>query len=229
MIWFLSLYATFFCVSALIKKGCWGNHFPLSWPPHHHTLLERGASPLHTTHTKPFAIPPHLFLELLYFLLVGAFICIRAYTCGDANLFACQGRLSSHLFSPHHSTRSHHRSFREFIAWSFCWRGIFHKYGKYKVSNVCWVGRKAWGTVCTSILAIRLYVCGWWWWWWWCLFPACDPSNMADTYTQPSQKTFRTKRTLAKKLKQNRPIPYWIRLRTGNTIRYVSSFPSPFS
>lgn len=36
---------------------------------------------------------------------------------------------------------------------------------------------------------------------------------------QPSQKTFRTKRTLAKKQNQNRPIPYWIRLRTGNTIR----------
>ena len=38
---------------------------------------------------------------------------------------------------------------------------------------------------------------------------------------QPSQKTFRTKRTLAKKANQNRPIPYWIRLRTGNTIRCV--------
>lgn len=37
---------------------------------------------------------------------------------------------------------------------------------------------------------------------------------------QPSQKTFRTKRTLAKKQNQNRPIPYWTRLRTGNTIRY---------
>ena len=29
----------------------------------------------------------------------------------------------------------------------------------------------------------------------------------------------RTKKTLAKKLKQNRPIPQWIRMRTGNTIR----------
>ncbi|KAG5184411.1 ribosomal protein L39e [Tribonema minus] len=36
----------------------------------------------------------------------------------------------------------------------------------------------------------------------------------------PSHKTFRTKRTLAVKLKQNRPIPNWIRLRTDNTIRY---------
>eukprot|EP01036_Dinobryon_divergens_P025551 gene25551-34109_t len=33
----------------------------------------------------------------------------------------------------------------------------------------------------------------------------------------PSQKTFRTKRTLAVKLKQNKPIPHWIRLRTDST------------
>ncbi|EEP79341.1 predicted protein [Uncinocarpus reesii 1704] len=36
----------------------------------------------------------------------------------------------------------------------------------------------------------------------------------------PSQKSFRTKQKLAKAQKQNRPIPQWIRLRTGNTIRY---------
>uniref|UniRef100_M4B7W1 60S ribosomal protein L39 n=1 Tax=Hyaloperonospora arabidopsidis (strain Emoy2) TaxID=559515 RepID=M4B7W1_HYAAE len=36
----------------------------------------------------------------------------------------------------------------------------------------------------------------------------------------PSHKTFRTKRILAKKAKQNRPIPQWIRLRTDNTIKY---------
>ncbi|KAA6412243.1 MAG: 60S ribosomal L39 [Lasallia pustulata] len=36
----------------------------------------------------------------------------------------------------------------------------------------------------------------------------------------PSHKSFRTKQKLAKALKQNRPIPQWIRLRTGNTIRY---------
>jgi len=35
-----------------------------------------------------------------------------------------------------------------------------------------------------------------------------------------SQKTLKVKRILAKKQKQNRPIPQWIRLRTGNTIRY---------
>lgn len=37
---------------------------------------------------------------------------------------------------------------------------------------------------------------------------------------QPSHKTFRIKKKLAKKQRQNRPIPQWIRFRTGNTIRY---------
>ncbi|TGO06884.1 hypothetical protein BTUL_0418g00010 [Botrytis tulipae] len=32
--------------------------------------------------------------------------------------------------------------------------------------------------------------------------------------------SFRTKQKLARAQKQNRPIPQWIRLRTGNTIRY---------
>ncbi|KAF4124150.1 large subunit ribosomal protein L39e [Geosmithia morbida] len=41
----------------------------------------------------------------------------------------------------------------------------------------------------------------------------------------PSHKTFRTKQKLAKAQKQNRPVPQWIRLRTGNTIRSV---PFPF-
>jgi large subunit ribosomal protein L39e len=36
---------------------------------------------------------------------------------------------------------------------------------------------------------------------------------------QPSNKTFRVKKILAKKQRQNRPIPQWIRLRTDNTIR----------
>ncbi|KAF0901128.1 hypothetical protein E2562_038037 [Oryza meyeriana var. granulata] len=35
----------------------------------------------------------------------------------------------------------------------------------------------------------------------------------------PSHKTFRVKKKLAKKMRQNRPIPYWIRMRTDNTIR----------
>nr|CAD1831902.1 unnamed protein product [Ananas comosus var. bracteatus] len=36
----------------------------------------------------------------------------------------------------------------------------------------------------------------------------------------PSHKTFRIKIKLAKKMRQNRPIPHWIRMRTDNTIRY---------
>ncbi|MQL68431.1 hypothetical protein Taro_000708 [Colocasia esculenta] len=36
----------------------------------------------------------------------------------------------------------------------------------------------------------------------------------------PSHKTFKIKKKLAKKMRQNRPIPYWIRMRTDNTIRY---------
>jgi len=38
----------------------------------------------------------------------------------------------------------------------------------------------------------------------------------------PSNKTFKVKKILAKKQRQNRPIPQWIRLRTDNTIRYNS-------
>ncbi|CAM5176145.1 unnamed protein product [Natator depressus] len=34
-----------------------------------------------------------------------------------------------------------------------------------------------------------------------------------------SHKTFKIKRFLAKKQKQNRPIPQWIRMKTGNKIR----------
>ncbi|KAM3612337.1 uncharacterized protein V6R79_007109 [Siganus canaliculatus] len=37
-----------------------------------------------------------------------------------------------------------------------------------------------------------------------------------------SHKNFRIKRFLAKKQKQNRPIPQWIRMKTGNKIRYNS-------
>ena len=36
---------------------------------------------------------------------------------------------------------------------------------------------------------------------------------------QPSQKTLKIKTKLAKKAKQNRPIPYWFRLKTDNKIR----------
>ncbi|KAG9456345.1 hypothetical protein H6P81_000853 [Aristolochia fimbriata] len=38
--------------------------------------------------------------------------------------------------------------------------------------------------------------------------------------TVPSHKTFIIKKKLAKKMRQNRPIPHWIRMRTDNTIRY---------
>ncbi|XP_018489319.2 60S ribosomal protein L39-2 [Raphanus sativus] len=36
----------------------------------------------------------------------------------------------------------------------------------------------------------------------------------------PSHKTFKIKKKLGKKMRQNRPIPGWIRLRTDNKIRY---------
>merc|ERR1711862_185238 len=48
----------------------------------------------------------------------------------------------------------------------------------------------------------------------WCPFE--DPSNAK----MGSHKTLKIKKVLAKKQKQNRPIPQWIRMRTGNTIRY---------
>ncbi|CAN6979253.1 unnamed protein product [Brassica rapa subsp. trilocularis] len=38
---------------------------------------------------------------------------------------------------------------------------------------------------------------------------------------QPSHKSFMIKKKLAKKMRQNKPIPHWIRLRTDNTIRLV--------
>lgn len=49
--------------------------------------------------------------------------------------------------------------------------------------------------------------------------PICVSPLLFST-KQPSQKTFRTKRTLAKKQRQNRPLPQWIRLRTDNTVKY---------
>uniref|UniRef100_F6WZ37 Large ribosomal subunit protein eL39 n=1 Tax=Ciona intestinalis TaxID=7719 RepID=F6WZ37_CIOIN len=35
-----------------------------------------------------------------------------------------------------------------------------------------------------------------------------------------ANKTFIIKRLLGKKQKQNRPIPQWVRMKTGNKIRY---------
>ena len=52
------------------------------------------------------------------------------------------------------------------------------------------------------------------------------PPPSPRLHQQPSQKTFKIKKILGKKQKQNRPIPQWIRMRTGNTIRYVSSPPA---
>ncbi|KAI1674656.1 Ribosomal L39 protein [Pyrenophora tritici-repentis] len=50
--------------------------------------------------------------------------------------------------------------------------------------------------------------------------PTFDIDYSHQAVTMPSQKSFRTKQKLARAQKQNRPIPQWIRLRTGNTIRY---------
>merc|ERR1712189_50408 len=48
----------------------------------------------------------------------------------------------------------------------------------------------------------------------WCLAEGLSRAKMG------SHKTLKIKKVLAKKQKQNRPIPQWIRMRTGNTIRY---------
>ncbi|KAH6610308.1 hypothetical protein Trco_000328, partial [Trichoderma cornu-damae] len=47
-----------------------------------------------------------------------------------------------------------------------------------------------------------------------------SPDSIPKVNKMASHKTFRTKQKLAKAQKQNRPVPQWIRLRTGNTIRY---------
>ncbi|CAK7353856.1 unnamed protein product [Dovyalis caffra] len=48
-----------------------------------------------------------------------------------------------------------------------------------------------------------------------------SPSDASSSIQHvPSHKTFRIKKKLAKKMRQNRPIPNWIRMRTDNTIRY---------
>ncbi|KAM5305485.1 large ribosomal subunit protein eL39-like, partial [Glossophaga mutica] len=41
-------------------------------------------------------------------------------------------------------------------------------------------------------------------------------------FTTPSHKTFKITRFLAKKQKQNQPIPQWIQMKTVNRIRYNS-------
>jgi large subunit ribosomal protein L39e len=47
-----------------------------------------------------------------------------------------------------------------------------------------------------------------------------DRHDVHLTSAMPSQKTFRTKRILAKAGRQNRPIPQWFRLKTDNKIQY---------
>lgn len=49
--------------------------------------------------------------------------------------------------------------------------------------------------------------------------PSCPPRARR----MPSHKRLKTKITLAKKMKQNRPIPQWIRLRTDNKIRCAAA------
>ncbi|TFY54180.1 hypothetical protein EVG20_g9813 [Dentipellis fragilis] len=46
------------------------------------------------------------------------------------------------------------------------------------------------------------------------------PHDAARSSEMPSQKTFRTKRILAKASRQNRPIPQWFRLKTDTKIQY---------
>ena len=41
---------------------------------------------------------------------------------------------------------------------------------------------------------------------------------------QGAHKSYRTKMRLAKKQKQNRPVPQWVRMKTGNTIRCVNMY-----
>ncbi|XP_067913707.1 large ribosomal subunit protein eL39-like [Heterodontus francisci] len=49
-----------------------------------------------------------------------------------------------------------------------------------------------------------------------------DTDCWSGVLAVPSHKTFRIKPFLAKKMKQNRPIPQWIHMKTDNKIRYNS-------
>ncbi|XP_073156854.1 large ribosomal subunit protein eL39x-like [Henckelia pumila] len=50
--------------------------------------------------------------------------------------------------------------------------------------------------------------------------PSQGQTRLLPELKMPSHKSFMIKKKLAKKQRQNRPIPYWIRMRTDNTIRY---------
>lgn len=41
-----------------------------------------------------------------------------------------------------------------------------------------------------------------------------------NNWSQPSHKALKIKVKLARKAKQNRPVPYWFRLKTDSKIRY---------
>ncbi|PKI65881.1 hypothetical protein CRG98_013701 [Punica granatum] len=43
---------------------------------------------------------------------------------------------------------------------------------------------------------------------------------VSDSPSSSLSRTFRIKKKLAKKMRQNRPIPHWIHMRTDNTIRF---------
>ncbi|KAL6216064.1 hypothetical protein ACLB2K_009291 [Fragaria x ananassa] len=51
-------------------------------------------------------------------------------------------------------------------------------------------------------------------------FLSKSPRSRKKKIKMPSHKTFIIKKKLGKKMRQNRPIPHWIRLRTDNKIRY---------
>ncbi|XP_059948476.1 large ribosomal subunit protein eL39-like, partial [Mesoplodon densirostris] len=70
-----------------------------------------------------------------------------------------------------------------------------------------------WASLVAQWLGVRLPI----------LF-SCLPSyvQLDLLLAMSSHKTFRIKRFLAKKQKQNRPIPQWIQMKTGNKIRYNS-------
>lgn len=82
---------------------------------------------------------------------------------------------------------------------------------------------------------IFVYLCIFMWFEW--IFLNLKWVYWITNHKQPSHKTFIIKKKLAKKMRQNRPIPHWIRLRTDNKIRFqnarflfiLSNSPSGFS
>ncbi|XP_061038929.1 large ribosomal subunit protein eL39-like [Eubalaena glacialis] len=54
------------------------------------------------------------------------------------------------------------------------------------------------------------------------LAPSRQGSPVRGSQVLSFHKTFRIKQFLAKKQKQNHPVPQWIRMKTGNKMRYNS-------